>query len=355
MPLPTLSPVTGESWLTVSAVLDDDTAWAAAGHEVAFGQIPITAAAPIDDAAAVSSPVVRDRQVRLGSGVFDLDTGVLVQLGDLALDGPRLDVWRAPIDNERAFARDPIEVLWREVGLDRMHHRLDSVELGDSLVVRSRVAPAATRLGFDVVYRWSSDGDALRLVVEVTPDGDWSCPLPRLGVRMRAPAQLSTVEWFGLGPGECYADSRQAVRIGRFAMSIDELQTPYVFPQENGNRAGVRWLQVTGEDGAGLRIEGAPTVDVSVRRWSSEALDRARHPNELDRVRSRMDQHRQGTTRARFCVMRPRSAARVPLAGPTHHVRDPTCLWKIVITSPHTEWPRRPCGVRGHSFPRARA
>jgi beta-galactosidase len=296
LPLPALSPVVGESWLTVSAVLAADAGWAPAGHEIAFGQVAISGPVSAEPAASVR-PVSSDAEVRLGAGVFDAYTGALVRIGDMAVGGPRLDVWRAPIDNERAFARDPIEIVWRGLGLHRMHHRVDAVELGDGLVVRTRVAPAATRLGFDVVYRWTAHGDVLRLAVEVSPDGDWPCPLPRLGLRVRAPGALSTVEWYGLGPGESYADSSRAARVGRFGMAVDDLQTPYVFPQENGNRAGVRWMQITDQRGSGLRIEGEPTIDVTVRRWSSEALDRARHPNELepnDRVWINIDKAQQG-------------------------------------------------------------
>ncbi len=296
LPLPKLSAVATESWLTVAAVLDADATWAPAGHEIGFGQIAVSDPVPVELVASVR-PFAGDTEVRLGTGVFDADTGALVKVGDVEVDGPRLDVWRAPIDNERAFARDPLEVEWREFGLDRMHHRVDSVEVGDGLVVRTRVAPAATRLGFDVVYRWTAHGEVLRLAVEVTPDGDWPFPLPRVGLRMRAPAELSAVDWYGLGPGECYADSRRAARVGRFGMSIDQLQTAYVFPQENGNRAGVRWMQVTDRTGSGLRIEGEPTVDVTVRRWPSEALDVARHPNALeptDRVWINIDKAQQG-------------------------------------------------------------
>lgn len=50
------------------------------------------------------------------------------------------------------------------------------------------------------------------------------------------PGVLRNVEWFGRGPGEAYADSWQAARVGRYAMTVDEMQTPYVFPQENGCR-----------------------------------------------------------------------------------------------------------------------
>jgi beta-galactosidase len=105
------------------------------------------------------------------------------------------------------------------------------------------------------------------------------------------------VEWFGLGPGEAYRDSRRAVRVGRYRASVGELQTPYVFPQENGNRAGVRWAEITDDAGAGLRVTGDPVIDITVRRWTTEDLDAARHPTELtprDRIFLNIDHSHHG-------------------------------------------------------------
>jgi beta-galactosidase len=79
------------------------------------------------------------------------------------------------------------------------------------------------------------------------------------------------VEWFGGGPGEAYPDSRRAARIGRYRLSIDEMQTPYVKPQENGNRTGVRWAGISGPGGL-LRLAGHPEFELTVRRWTSEHL-----------------------------------------------------------------------------------
>ena len=61
------------------------------------------------------------------------------------------------------------------------------------------------------------------------------------------------MQWFGGGPGEAYADSRQAARVGRYSASVDELQTPYVYPQENGNRLDVRWARLTRRGRPGVR------------------------------------------------------------------------------------------------------
>ena len=145
-------------------------------------------------------------------------------------------------------------------------------------MVRARVAPAATDLGVGATYRWSAVAGGLRLEVEVVPEGDWPCPLPRVGLRMGVPAGLRRVEWFGRGPGEAYADTGRAARVGRFTATVEELQTPYLYPQENGNRAGVRWATLTDGGGRGLRVEGEPTVDLTARPWTSEQLDRPATP-----------------------------------------------------------------------------
>ena len=282
VPMPELPPVRGEAWLTVRAVLAQDTRWAPAGHEIGWGQLQVADAAP--RAVAPRGPVTATPEgIRVGPGVFAAADGRLGRLGGVPVEGPQLDVWRAPIDNDRGFSRDPNELAWRKLGLHRMQHRIDEVAVGpDELVVRTRVAPAATSLGLFTTYRWTADAGALRLTVEVSPDGDWELPLPRLGLRMALPGELQNIEWFGLGPGEAYRDSRRAARFGRFRARVDELQTPYVFPQENGNRADVRWMTLRDDAGAGLAVAGDPWIDVTARRWTTEALDAARHRIDLE-------------------------------------------------------------------------
>ncbi|WP_319299986.1 glycoside hydrolase family 2 TIM barrel-domain containing protein [Streptomyces scabiei] len=62
----------------------------------------------------------------------------------------------------------------------------------------------------------------------------------RIGLHGELPGEWSRVSWFGSGPGETCPDSRQAARVGVFRASMEELRTPYVRPQDNGNRADVR-------------------------------------------------------------------------------------------------------------------
>ncbi|UOX91686.1 DUF4981 domain-containing protein [Amycolatopsis sp. FBCC-B4732] len=283
VPLPSLPAASGESWLTVSATLASATAWAPAGHVVGWGQLPVSAA-PARPAPPVRGPVFRTAgQLLLGAGEFDAVTGVLTALGGHSLHGPRLDVWRATTDNDRGSAPGPSEASrWLEAGLHRMQHRVIEVDAdGDELVVRTRVAPPAQAFGLFADYTWTAFDGGLRLRVDVTPDGPVPATLPRLGLAMALPGTFGSAEWFGGGPGEAYPDSCQAVRIGRFSSSVDGLQTPYVFPQENGNRTAVRWAGFTAPDGTGLRVDGEPEFGFTARRWTAAALEAARHTDEL--------------------------------------------------------------------------
>ncbi|MET7785818.1 glycoside hydrolase family 2 TIM barrel-domain containing protein [Streptomyces sp900116325] len=277
-------PGDGAGVWTVRALLAEDTAWAERGHEVAWGQVEVDAGVPA--AAAVGSrPEAGERMITLGVGVFDARSGALVRFGGVPVQGLRLDVWRAPTDNDNGAAWQPDErygLRWRELGLHRMRHRIDAVEVGeDSLTVRTWVAPAGVDLGLRTEYRWTADGERLGLTVSVAPEGDWRVPLPRLGVRFGLPAAYGGARWFGGGPGEAYPDTRAASVLGRWEMPVDAMQTPYVRPQENGARADVRWAELTDGGGAGLRADGTAPFWFTARRWTSEQLDAAEHLPDL--------------------------------------------------------------------------
>lgn len=268
----------GEAQWTVRALLAADTAWAPKDHVIAWGQFP--ASSGVRPSVAPSArPERGERLITLGPAAFDARTGALRTIGGVAVENPRLDVWRATTDNDDGTEWKSglrYSTLWRTLGLHRMRHRLVGVELeSQALVVRTRVAPAAREVGLAAEYRWTSDGSRLKLTVSVTPEGEWKVPLPRLGVRLGLSA-ADEVRWFGGGPGEAYPDTRAASMVGRWSASVDELQTPYLRPQENGARADVRWVEL-----GGLRIEGDPEFSFTARRWTTEQLDAATHLTDL--------------------------------------------------------------------------
>ncbi|WP_026554594.1 glycoside hydrolase family 2 TIM barrel-domain containing protein [Arthrobacter sp. 35W] len=281
----------GEWWLTVEAVLADDAAWAPAGHLVAWSQ-GLLAARPARQTPGPLRRVSSSNDVlQLGDALFDATSGRLTRLGRLELDGPRLDVHRAPTENDRGQGgSNNLAAVWLAVGIDRMQHRVDSVETdGDSIRVAGRCAAATHPHAIEYTFDWSADDAGLRLESSVEFTGPWAdtpyqhrdIVLPRLGLRLGLPGAYTDARWFGRGPGESYVDSREAAGIGIHASSIDALQTAYPVPQENGNHVDTRWLELAGRGLPTLRVDGGPAFDFTARRWSSEALETARHPHDL--------------------------------------------------------------------------
>ncbi|GLI68193.1 hypothetical protein VaNZ11_012533 [Volvox africanus] len=117
--------------------------------------------------------------------------------------------------------------------------------------------------------------------------------LPRVGVRGAAPTRLGSVSWLGGGPHECYWDRKASAHIGQYGAAVREMRVPYVFPQESGGRADVRWIALlpgSGSQGPGLAVLSAtpppaPYLQVSVSEHSMEAIHAARHEYEISTAR----------------------------------------------------------------------
>ncbi|MEU9447766.1 glycoside hydrolase family 2 TIM barrel-domain containing protein [Streptomyces sp. NPDC048277] len=298
-----LPPVTvapdAETWLTVEAVLAAETAWAPEGHEVATAQLdrsvrrPVPAARPRTD--------WRPGGGTLALGIAEFTDGSLTRLAGRAVTGPRLELFRAPTDNDASPA-DRIEgsddsvagvssaELWRRDGLDRLTARRIGVEhTTDALRTVDRVSAAHSALSVTVETLWSVEDGALELRVEIEPSRGWRTVWPRIGVRFELPdgtAPVDGAEWFGLGPLESYPDSLRAARTGRFSAGIRDLSVAYARPQETGHRSRLRRLTLTSGATEVLHIDALPDTrgrrpGFTLGRHTPQQIARAAHPFEL--------------------------------------------------------------------------
>ncbi len=284
-----------ELWLDVTAELAGPTAWADTGHVVARTQ-RLVASRAADVPRASRQGWDGDR---LGEGTFTA-RGDLVSWKGHEVAGPRLELWRAPTDNDSLASQggyetaDPVltkgvgdptapasAVRWRERGLDRLTHRLVSVSRTDhGLEQRVRVAAANSGWGVDVTHRWTLTDDGLLLQTDAVPFGAWDVTWPRIGVRFDLPASLldEDASWFGTGPAESYADSSRAARVGRFSAPARALTVDYSMPQETGHRPGLRTLSVGPFT---VSTVGAHRAGFTLSPWTAQELGRAMHPYEL--------------------------------------------------------------------------
>ncbi|SDJ61298.1 glycoside hydrolase family 2 TIM barrel-domain containing protein [Streptomyces indicus] len=325
-----------ETQWTLRARLAKDTAWAERGHVVAWAQLPVEGGMQ-PPAPGGSAPVRAGGRIALGCGEFDARTGALLAVGGLPVTGFGCDVWRAPTDNDNGMpwvAGSSLAAKWRALGLDRMQHRVEAVEpRADSLVVRTRVAPAASDLALRVTYHWISNGIRLALRMDVEPEGAWQVPLPRLGVRLGLPAAYDRVTWFGAGPGESYPDTGAGAMLGIWSATVPELQTPYVRPQENGARSGTRWAELT--DGVRPLLVDGGTFAFTARPWSTRELDAAAHRTDLvagDTVWLHLDARQHGIG----------SASCGPGVLPDHRLRPGQEQFRVQFSVRDSAAPRRP-------------
>ncbi|MGV2620824.1 UNVERIFIED_CONTAM: DUF4981 domain-containing protein [Halobacillus marinus] len=293
-----------EVWLTVECRLAHETDWAETGHEIAWAQFELPAQRlAVNNQAETHSPITRvedERHLRLDgdsfTAIWSKKDGMLTEWtyqGISMLEkGPALHLWRAPIDNDLwgqdQWKETPSIKEWRDAGLSDMRHRLRSLHYqahADNrmeVTVETRVAPPSLNWGLDVTYRYLVQEDGIiDLQVEGEPYGKPPETFPRIGLKMELPAGLDHVKWFGRGPGEAYIDSRQAARIGVWSKHVEELRTPYVFPQENGNRHEVRWMKLHRLDGIGLQVKSASLFDFNAHYYTVENLEAAKHTYDL--------------------------------------------------------------------------
>ena len=206
--------------------------------------------------------------------------------------GPMLNVWRAPTDNDHRI----LEPEWLQSGLRYLQHQIRSVKgqrkNGAAIVKVNAYSAGAQRsfmennVGFDMeyVYTFLPDGsfrlDVAGKALNVDPGKLRS--LPRFGVELQLPGNMEGVQWYGLGPGESYQDSKEAQRIGYYKAGVDALMTNYTFPQDNGNRSEVRRVAFHDIHSAGLIVIPDAPFNFSAHRYSPEQFTVAKHPYELE-------------------------------------------------------------------------
>ena len=298
-----------ERWITAMVRTVGDTAWAPAGHVMAFGQIPLGAPVPSARAARIAARGMSRREGSIDpSGTLALgparfEGSRLVSIAGMPTDAPVLELFRAPTDNDslasygsydladprdhpRGVPAAPVADSWRRAGLDRLASRtLESAAGPAGVHELRRWAAAATRESVLTETRWNAVDGGVLLTMGIMPSAGWDMVWPRIGIRLGLPLELDHAEWFGLGPHEAYPDSMSAARLGRWNSTIDDLVVNYAMPQESGHRAAVRELVVSGPAGR-LRVIAIPDSQgrrpgFTLRRHTPQQVAAAKHPHEL--------------------------------------------------------------------------
>ena len=293
-------PIAGESFLELAFTLRHDESFAPKGTEMAWEQLPLptprvpTLYNPLSLGESLKVTETDAHTLSIAGGEFSLEfslrTGEMLHAihdgQDVVVRAPHPVFFRAPTDNDARLAK-----AWREVGLDRLKPRVESVswqKMDEGVVClesESVYSADAVDPALRVRVRWTISASGCERV-DVTFQPLRELPdLPRLGMQMTMPRRYDHVIWYGRGPHESYPDRKESARLGIHRSTVREQHVPYIRPQENGAKADCRWAAVTDVMGQGWMFMAVPGEQFSftVHDYTDEQLLAARHDDELPR------------------------------------------------------------------------
>ena len=269
-------------------------------------RVPVVHGLRSPQGAAGSAPAPARRPgggIDLGPAHLDR-AGLLTTLAGVSVVGPLPTIWRAPTDNDEGHG--PLDYWraaptraalgagagrsgpssadrWRQARLHLMNRRhLETEPEGDCVTVRSRCSAPSRTWTLEVTTTARAERGGVRLRTRIVPTGDLPPVLPRLGVCLGLPAELSEATWSGTGPAPAYSDLAGAVRHGVFAAPVGRMWQQPVRPQEGGNRPGLRSLWLKGQaHRVVVLIDPGTPVSFSLSPWSLDNLTAAAHVEEL--------------------------------------------------------------------------
>ena len=303
----------GAEWaVTISAHQKTATSWCDKGYRIAWEQFVLktwdfdaqklseSATAPVVEESAESYTISSGDNVITFNKKMGTVSTIVNGNRTLMNEGPRLDFWRAPIDNDGTGPKaryvdgkmledrrgGRLTKLWDSAGYPYMKKDVKSIDCKESdgnvvITVASQMRARIPDAGFDVVetFRFNNDGQ-FSLDCDIKPYGKL-VEVARIGYEMMMPQSLDRFKWYGRGPYDAYIDRKDGVALGLYEGSVDEQFVNYIFPQENGNKYDVRWVSLTDVRGFGMTVSGNQPVEANIRRYTTMELAEAIHPYDL--------------------------------------------------------------------------
>lgn len=321
-----------EYFVTVQFLLGKDMPWAKKGYVQMEEQLRVKGAdvaAPSIAAVAKNGKAMKyqlDKAAKRASitgenfqVAFDLNTGAIYSLkyGNQIIikdgNGPQLDAYRAPTDNDAGIG---YHNAWFKNGLYDLQHVVKSwtctPNKKDGTYKLDFTVESQGKEGCDVnygnrdrnpesCYNFEKNKHALtdadlkftsRQIYTIYKDGSIEIQsaiganrskviLPRIGYSMVLPSELNQYDYYGRGPVNNYNDRKTSQFIGWYHSPVAEQGIMLPKPQAQGNREEVRWCAVTNSSEQGVVFISDSTMSASALPWSQQELTLAAHPYQL--------------------------------------------------------------------------
>ncbi len=318
----------GEYFVKVQFLLAEDMPWAESGYVQMEEQLAVKSAEafPALSESANTGAAVEvtetEKYINISNEVFllsfDRNTGNIhsLEYGPETIitagNGPKLDAYRAPTDNDAGIG---YHNAWFRNGLYDLSYKAKDMavlRLENGCIQISATIECKAEYGNEVkysnrdrnpedVYSFETGKKALgerglsfidNIIYTVYPDGSievnsaisassTAVVLPRIGYAMKLESGLSKVHYYGRGPVNNYNDRKTAQFIELHSSAVEDMGIMLAKPQSMGNREEVRWCAITNPAGRGVVFAADGAMSSSVLPWSQQEMTLAAHPHQL--------------------------------------------------------------------------
>ena len=244
-----------ENFLKISMQLREPEIWAKEGFTVAWEQFKLNNIKPSITLAMpkASNPAIlyeSDTLYTIKGDFFEVKfnrkNGMLssysINNKELIKVPVRFNFRRALTDNDRGWKVGEKMKIWQDAGLCYTVQQFQIISSDkDKTVIKGEYTFTDSKATATIEHSIFANG-----TIEI--DYNISIPqdlpnIPRIGLQFEIEKELQNIDWYGRGPHENYIDRESGAAIGIYQTTLDQWTTPYVRPQENSNRGGIRWLR----------------------------------------------------------------------------------------------------------------
>ncbi|WP_339607561.1 glycoside hydrolase family 2 TIM barrel-domain containing protein [uncultured Roseivirga sp.] len=191
--------------------------------------------------------------------VFDKNQGQITSYvfegNELLKDGqgPKLNFWRAPTDNDLGNRMQNRNIEWKKASLFSEVIETKIYELSKNVIqLQITYVLPGVNTHYKSFYTISGNG-LIHIANEMEPT-EYKADMPRMGMRMQLPKAYNNLTYYGRGPWENYQDRKASAFVDVYSSTVSAQYVPYVRPQENGYKTDVRWATLSNNQGQGLMI-----------------------------------------------------------------------------------------------------
>lgn len=282
-------------YLHISIREKAETSYAREGHEVSFAQFELKERKVVYQVRPAGDPLSVTEKEKILTvenkavcAKFHTVFGTLLSVSfggkEYLTGGPQMTVYRPTIDNDMYKKADWMNKYFIQKSSEQNAGiSWESDEEKTVVRIRKYFGCMNQSWGYECTYEYTvypCGQIKVDLDAKTVQRGALEPPfLPRLGIVMQADKGLQSVIYSGMGPGENYADSLSACRMGVYRNTVEGMGTNYVYPQENGHREKVEWFGI-GDGKQTLLCSMEAPLGLNLANYTDEEVEKAAHPFE---------------------------------------------------------------------------